>query len=210
MKRKGLANIYWFVIALAVVMIIGLAWLSTEIAPLQYTAEMGRRQTIAFNGYIAAEQIRSYAEESARLAVFYALNKSNIDPTNPRCFDITDISSRNEFAEQHFTTALNTYMEEHPLENQYSDLIPPLYGRFYWVQPPSVSPPVTPDPEEDSVSKIYPIANGKALGILGVSDGEIQILNSRYFFIYTANGILSITVNCTDYANYLDKIKNGI
>jgi len=203
MKKKGLANIYWFVMAIAVVFIVGVAWMSTSYKPIKYTSETGRQQAVVFNGYITAEQVRNYAEESARLAAFNALAAKGVPFDKVDCFDFATPDDEDHFAEVLFSEFINAYMSEYPLENQYSDIFPPLYGNFKWVNAPWTGDDL------DSISRLEPSAGNRQLIIQASPNGDIQVWNSRYYFIYSAEGAFMITVNCTEYEDYINIITAG-
>lgn len=201
MSKKGIANIYWLVMAVAVILIVAMAWISAS-NPVQYTAETGREQSVFFNAYVTAEEIRNYAEESARLSAFQCLQERNISPGTSNCFNITGSVSRDSFALD-FTKNLNSYMIEHPLQNAYSETITPTYGDFMWE-----SPPFSPT-TENTTSVIYSKNGGSKLAVKGSPEGDIQIINNRYTFLYRASGAINLTVTCKEYENYQHKLEEG-
>ncbi len=208
MNKKGLANIYWFVIAVAVLIIVGIAWLATETNPINYTSEMGRRQAVTLNGYISAEEVRMYNEEAAKLSVFYLLRELGVPKTcagTNNCFDFSLWSiNGDEFAGQLFSSAMEEYIIAHPLNNQYSDIVPAIYHRFHWTANSAIPPPSPLPPESDAPSWMYPMNGGEDLRIIGVSDGDTQVWNSRYFFIYSISGVIDVTITSDEYKEYMD------
>lgn len=202
MNRKGLSAIYWFIMAIAIILIVGIAWMSTEISPLEYTAETGRQQAIVFKMYVEAEQIRSYSEEAITSAAFYTLQEMGISETKLDCFnrnDFYDLGFNNSFSKY-----VNDYIEALPLETPYSDLIPPTYGPFKWSE--SL---VMLGEDDASVSRIESIDGGTRLKVSASPDGDIVGLNSIYAIMYFARGELELIISCQEYREYMNLVKGN-
>lgn len=208
MNKKGIANIYWFAMAIFIIILVGIAWMSTA-TPLEYTAETGRKQAIIFNMYITAEQIRNYVEESAKLSTFYALREMGVAIDDATCFN--NVNDVREFSEVHFTQAMELYLELFPLENQYSDMIAPIYGVFWWDSHVPNTNPITDqgtltDTGTAATSKLEVQDAGATLEIIGIADGDIMIINQRYLVIYEANPNFRITVTCQQYEDFMEDL----
>lgn len=203
MNRKGIANIYWFVLTVAVLLVVGFAWIATESNPVEYTAEIGRRQAITMNTYIAGEEARMYAEEAIKLSAFYTLSELGV--TQVDCFNNAHFDEHH--FEDLFTKAVHSYIIEHPLENDYSDIMLAEYAPFQWNFAGSIGPGIS------AISNLEASGAGDELYVHAVPEGDtvskIQVTNANYLVIYSLAASLDVTVTCTEYHKYMGIATGG-
>ena len=190
MRRRAVANVWYFFIGIAVVAAIALIFISM-VSPIQYPLQKGMKQHQVFSGYISAEETREYMAEAARQTTFYALRELGI---NENECNFSESNLRENF-EPEFNLGFGDYVIAYPLEDQYSDMLIPDYYNFTFNDPG--------DEWGDSLSKLEAISD-EELNIIGVSAGDIQVLNKRNLLAYALNGHFNITVSCEEYKTWLD------